>query len=195
MTHRFPLPFALALLMGCLMASPAAAHAVHEQQGSFAAGFSHPLFGLDHVLAMVSVGLWAALMAGRAVWALPAAFVSAMTTGFLLALIGVPLPMVEPVILASVIIMGAMVALAARLPLAAAIALMALFGLVHGHAHGAEMGSATAISFLAGFALATSLLHGAGILLGFGLGRLGVALTRGAGGLVTLAGGLMVLGG
>ena len=131
------------LLPALLTASPALAHLRPEEHGSFAAGFSHPMFGADHVLAMVSVGLWAAMLGGRAVWAVPAAFVSAMCVGFLAALAGMPLPFVEPAILASVMILGVLVALAARPPLAVGMSVVAVLALFHGHAHGAEIGSAT----------------------------------------------------
>lgn len=183
------------LALAALAASPAAAHLAPEEHGSFAAGFTHPVFGTDHVLAMICVGLWAALLTGRALWALPTAFVGAMAFGFVLALGGMPLPFVEPVILASVIAFGVLVALATRLPLPGAVALVGLFGLFHGHAHGGEMGSATALAYLSGFVVATALLHGAGVLLGLGLARLGPMLTRGAGGVAALAGAALVLGG
>lgn len=185
----------VALALTALAATPAAAHLAPEEHGSFAAGFTHPVFGTDHVLAMVCVGLWATLLMGRAMWALPAAFVGAMAFGFILALAGVSLPFVEPAILASVIAFGVLVALATRLPLSGAMALVGVFGLFHGHAHGGEMGSATALAYLGGFAIATALLHGVGLVLGLGLVRLGPLLTRGAGGVVALAGAALVLGG
>jgi len=149
-------------------ASPALAHLDPGEHGSFAAGFTHPLFGTDHVLAMIAVGLWAALLGGRAIWALPTAFVSAMVAGFVLSLAGVPLPFVEPFILASVVILGAVVALALRLPLGLSAALVAAFGVCHGHAHGGEIGLAGEIGYAAGFVLATALLHAAGLLIGYG---------------------------
>ncbi|MWD30067.1 protein hupE [Aquicoccus sp. SCR17] len=176
--------------------TPALAHLGPAGHGSLAAGASHPLFGTDHLLAMVAVGLWAALSGGRALWTVPAGFVGAMVAGFLLALAGIGLPMVEPLILGSVIVLGGLVALTIRLPLGAAVALVATFGLFHGHAHGAEMGAATALPYLAGFAGATALLHLAGIGLGRLLTGLGRSLAmRGAGGLVALAGAGFVLAG
>jgi len=151
-----------------LAATPALAHLDPAEHGSFAAGFTHPIFGTDHVLAMIAVGLWAALLGGRAVWALPTAFVTAMIAGFALSLSGVALPAVEPVILASVIVLGAVVALALRLPLWLSAALVAAFGVCHGHAHGGEIGSAGEFGYAAGFVLATALLHAAGLLIGYG---------------------------
>lgn len=173
---------------------PAFAHLDPVAHGSLAAGFSHPLFGADHILAMVAVGLWAALLGGRALWLVPAAFVATMAAGFGGALIGAPLPFVEPVILASVVTIGLLAATALRVPTGAAMAMVGFFALFHGHAHGGELGSAGALSFAVGFAAATALLHAAGVAAGLGLGRLlagaaGRTATRVAGAL-TAAGGL-----
>ncbi|MTI42295.1 urease accessory protein [Roseibium hamelinense] len=151
-----------------LLASPAAAHLDPAEHGSFAAGFTHPLFGLDHVLAMIAVGLWAALSGGRALWLFPSAFVGAMVIGFVLAIAGMPLPFVEPLILASVVLFGAAVCLALKIPNAVSVALIGIFGICHGHAHGGEIGSAGEISYAAGFVLATAILHGAGLLIAQG---------------------------
>ncbi|WP_186398880.1 HupE/UreJ family protein [Stappia sp. P2PMeth1] len=182
-----------------LTATPALAHLHPGEHGSFAAGFSHPLFGADHILAMVAVGLWAWQIGGRAVYIVPAAFVGTMLLGFVLALAGIALPFVEPAILASVVALGLLVALAVRLPVAGSAAVVAAFALFHGHAHGGEIGAATEFAYGAGFALATALLHAAGIALGYGLGKLassrGNAVTRVLGGLTALAGAALVLGG
>lgn len=152
---------------GLLLPAAALAHPGHSvTDGAFAGGLLHPLTGLDHLLAMVAVGLWAALCGGRALWALPVAFLMAMLAGFGLGAGGVALPAVEPVILASVIVLGALVALAARLPVVAAAALVALFGLAHGHAHGTEGPAAGLVAYVAGFGLATAGLHAAGLGLG-----------------------------
>lgn len=163
------------LALGALLVSsaPAFAHLDPAEHGSFMAGATHPLFGADHVLAMVAVGLWAALLGGRAVLLVPAAFVAAMVGGFLLSMAGFPLPFVEPAILASVVAIGLLVAMATRIPVGACAALVGLFALFHGHAHGGEIGAATAFAYLAGFALATTFLHAAGVALGVGLGRFG----------------------
>ena len=135
-----------------LVTTPAFAHLDPEAHGSFAAGLSHPVFGADHILAMVAVGLWAAVLGGRAVWALPSAFVAAMVAGFIASVGGVPLPFVEPMILVSVFVLGLAVALTLRLPVAAAAGIVGAFGLFHGHAHGGELGTAAALAFGAGFA-------------------------------------------
>lgn len=161
---------ALAALALVAATVPAFAHPGAGEHGSFTAGLLHPLFGLDHVLAMVAVGLWAAQIGGRAVWIVPAAFVGTMGAGFLLGLSGATLPFVEPAIAASVVVLGLLIAMAVRLPAAAGAAVAGLFALFHGYAHASELGAAGALSFGAGFALATALLHSAGIGLGLLLG-------------------------
>ncbi|MDX0584909.1 protein hupE [Sinorhizobium medicae] len=152
--------------------APALAHLDPAEHGSLLAGLSHPFFGADHVLAMVAVGLWAAQIGGRALWSVPAAFVTTMMLGFALALLGAPLPFVEPAILASVVALGLIVAMAVRLDVSMAAAVVAVFAIFHGHAHGGELGNAGAWSFAAGFLIATVLLHIAGLGLGMGLSRL-----------------------
>ena len=178
-----------------VLGTPALAHLPPGEYGSLAAGFSHPLFGLDHILAMIAVGLWASVLGGRALWAVPAAFVATMIVGFALALLGAPLPMVEPMILASSVVLGLVVAMALRLDLGLCMALVGAFALFHGHAHGAELGQAGALRFGLGFALATALLHAAGVGLGLLVGRLGRRLgtsgdlvARGLGGATAVAG-------
>jgi urease accessory protein len=178
---------------------PAFAHLDHVEHGSFAAGFTHPLFGLDHVLAMVAVGLWAASIGGKALWAVPCAFVATMAIGFAAAIMGLPLPLVEPVILASVIFIGVMIALALPIPVAGVAGLVAFFALFHGHAHGGEMGEAAALDYALGFLVATALLHAAGIALGLAAGRMlkisrGQIATRIAGAATALGGLWLALG-
>ncbi len=174
-------------------ALPALAHLDPVEHGSFSAGFTHPLFGLDHVLAMIAVGLWAALLGGRAVWLVPAAFVATMTLGFAVAMAGLPLPFVEPVILASVVILGLLVAIALPVSPVIGMVIAGLFALFHGHAHGSELGAATAIPYGAGFVIATACLHAAGVALGLSVRRLltsrrGDIAIRGAGAAVALGG-------
>ena len=171
-------------------ATPALAHLNPGEHGSFAAGLSHPLFGADHILAMVAVGLWAWQIGGKAVFAIPAAFVVTMVAGFALALAGVSLPFVEPAILASVVALGLLVALAVRLPLGAGAAIVAVFALFHGYAHGGEIGTATQVAYGLGFALSTAALHLFGIAIGWSAGQIGSNLTvsRGLGGITALAG-------
>jgi urease accessory protein len=171
-------------------ATPALAHTGLEHATSFSSGFLHPLTGPDHVLAMVAVGLWAGVNGGRAVWAWPVAFVSLMLVGGALGMLGVMLPMVEPGILASVIVLGLLVLTAARVPVPVGALLVGAFAILHGYAHGAELPTeAAAISYSAGFALATALLHAAGL----GIALLSVRegnrlIVRAAGGLVAACG-------
>lgn len=133
----------------------------------FAAGLAHPVGGTDHLLAMIAVGIWAAMLGGRALWALPGAFVAAMLAGGVVGFAGLPLPGVEPMILVSVVLLGVAAALALRLSTVWAAAGAAVFGLFHGHAHGAEAGATGFASYALGFALATMGLHLCGLFLGF----------------------------
>lgn len=175
--------------------APAFAHLDPLEHDSFMAGLSHPLFGLDHILVMIAVGLWAAQIGGRAMWAVPAAFVATMAVGFGLAVSGIALPFVEPAILASVVALGLLVAMAVRLDTVASAAIVAVFALFHGHAHGGELGAAGALQFGAGFVIATTLLHAAGIGLGLTVARLsGGMAARILGGLTALAGLVLAFG-
>jgi urease accessory protein len=150
------------------------AHTGIGSTASFAAGVSHPLGGLDHVAVMVTVGLWAALKGGRALWAWPAAFVGVMLVGGALGMTGLALPLVEPAILASVIALGLMVALATDLPVWLGATMIGAFALFHGYAHGAEVPENTGgFEYIAGFALATAVLHLTGIGAALGLSRAG----------------------
>lgn len=181
---------ALAFVVLVLPSSSALAHTGAEHAFSFASGFKHPLTGLDHMLAMVAVGLWAGLNGGRALWLWPVAFVGVMVLGGLLGVAGIAVPMVEGGILASVVVLGLLVLTAVKLPAAAGAILVAAFALLHGHAHGAELpGEAAAATYAAGFAIATAVLHAIGIgvahVAGSATGRLAV---RGAGALVAAAG-------
>ncbi len=186
----------LTLAISIAATLPAFAHLDPVEHGSFAAGFSHPLFGLDHILAMVAVGLWAAMQGGRAVWLVPGAFVGTMAIGFAFAIAGVPLPFVEPVILASVVFIGVAIALALPIPTPAVAALVGFFAFFHGHAHGGELGEAGAWQFAIGFVLATFVLHAAGVLGGLAFNRFGgKLLTRLAGAATALGGLWLVVGG
>lgn len=169
---------------------PAFAHLDPAEHGSLLAGFTHPLSGLDHILVMIAVGLWAAQIGGRAFWVVPSAFVGTMAFGFALAMAGVHLPFVEPAILASVVALGLLVAMAVRMETVASAAVVGVFALFHGYAHGGELGAAGALPFSAGFVIATALLHIAGIGLGLGISRLssGRIISRILGGITAFAG-------
>jgi len=187
---------ALASIAFAATTAPAFAHLNPAEHGSFMAGFSHPLFGLDHILVMVAVGLWAAQIGGRALWRVPLAFVATMAVGFGVAVAGIDLPFVEPAILASVVALGLLVAMAVRLDTAMSMAIVAVFALFHGHAHGGELGAAGALPFGVGFVIATALLHAAGIGLGLGIARFSGSgiVARIIGGLTALAGLALVFG-
>lgn len=145
----------------------AQAHPMPGEVHTLKSGFLHPLSGLDHILAMVAVGLWAAQLGGRALYLVPSAFVSLMAVGGAMGMAGVQLPMVEAGILASILVLGLLIAAAVRLPVAAGMAIVGLFALFHGHAHGTELpAAATGVTYAAGFILATVLLHACGIGLG-----------------------------
>lgn len=177
-----------ALAAWLAMSSAALAHTGVGEVSGFAAGFWHPLGGLDHLLAMLAVGLWAAQIGGKATWQIPCAFVGVMVLGSVAGMIGLHVPMVEQGILASVLVLGALVAVALRCPAPVCAALAGLFALFHGHAHGTEMPlGAGALAYVAGFSLATALLHGAGIALAALCRRaVSVRLTQVAGGAIVL---------
>ncbi|GJD51864.1 hypothetical protein OPKNFCMD_4623 [Methylobacterium crusticola] len=170
MMHRLAGPTALLVLVP----QAAFAHAGHGDAAGLAQGFAHPLGGADHLLAMVAVGLLAAARGGRALWAVPLAFLGMMALGGALGAAGTALPFVEAGIGLSVVAFGLAAALGAGLPLAAAAALVGFFALFHGHAHGAEMPeTASGLAYGLGFLAATALLHAAGLGLGLLAGRFG----------------------
>ena len=184
-TSKLVLPFVA-------MAVPSLAHAhvgIGETSG-FLHGVSHPLTGIDHLCAMIAVGIWAAQTGGRAFWAVPLAFVSVMLLGGALGMAGVHFPFAETGIALSVLMLGVLIAAAVRLPLPASMLVVGLFALCHGHAHGAEMpATASALGYAGGFAVATALLHAVGIALGVGIERMASAkFVRFAGGAIALFG-------
>jgi urease accessory protein len=159
----------LALVVALVLARrPAFAHIVDgSATGGFLGGFAHPLFGLDHVVAMVAVGLWGAFLGPPALWLLPITFPMVMAIGGAIAILGIPVPAVEIGIASSAIVLGGMIALAARPPLVIAALIVGAFAIFHGHAHGAELPPGTdAVAFSVGFVMATGVLHLAGIAFG-----------------------------
>jgi urease accessory protein len=157
----------LLALAAAAFATPAAAHIVKGEAGGFVSGFEHPISGLDHVLAMVAVGLWGAQLGRPAIWLLPVTFPMVMAVGGFLGLIGVPLPGSELAIALSGVALGAAVMLEARPPLSVAAIVVGVFGLFHGYAHGAELPPGqNALLYSLGFVLATGLLHACGITIG-----------------------------
>jgi urease accessory protein len=161
------LPFLL-LLASALpaMAHPATYHAMNASEAA-QAGFLHPLIGLDHLLVMVAVGLWAVRLGGRALWMLPCAFVLPMILGGVAGMGSLPQPMIEHGITASLLLLGAALGMAWKPSLPLALGVVALCGACHGFAHGSEMPAGSMpLLFLAAMTVATSLLHAGGIAAG-----------------------------
>ena len=156
-------------------------------------GFAHPLSGLDHVLAMVAVGLFAAHLGGRALWLVPSTFVSVMVLAGIAGIAGVQLPFVEIGIGLSVVVLGLAVALQWNMPTLAAMAVVGLFAIFHGHAHGAEMpATASGLAYGLGFVCATALLHATGIGLGLTIGKTRRRVVQIGGAVMAVAGLAMV---
>lgn len=170
------LAFAAATLAATTVSTAALAHTGVGTTAGFTAGFSHPIGGLDHILAMVGVGLFVWMLKGRALWLVPAAFVAMMAVGGILGVFQVPVPMVELGIALSIVVIGGLVALGKSIPVAAAMAIVGVFAIFHGHAHGTEMPETmSGLSYGLGFMAATALLHAAGIGAGFAIGKIGEA--------------------
>lgn len=164
--------------LGAFVSTSAFAHTGTGAASGLVHGFMHPVGGLDHILAMVAVGILAFVAGGRALWALPLAFMAAMLAGGAMGMSGMSLPLVETGIGASIVVIAGLAALGAPLPLLVSAPLVAFFGLFHGFAHGAEMPlDASGLSYAAGFIAATGLLHVAGI-----AGSVAVARAVGANG-------------
>jgi urease accessory protein len=178
---------AAALLLCC---SAAMAHEDHGAAEGLLSGFLHPFGGLDHMVAMVAVGLWGAFLGAPALWLLPVVFPLVMAVGGALGVLGIHLPMVELGIAASALVLGLAVLLAARPPLWVAALLVGGFAIFHGHAHGTELPGATSpLSYSLGFVLATGLLHAVGMAFGLLLRwPRGQLVLRGGGGLIAVAG-------
>ncbi|MCP5371397.1 MAG: HupE/UreJ family protein [Hyphomicrobiales bacterium] len=180
----------IGVVAAVLAAGPAFAHTQAGVAGGFFSGFSHPILGWDHVVAMVAVGLWGAFLGAPANWMLPVVFPLVMALGGALGVLGVPVPAVEAGIAASAVVLGLLIALAVRLPLAAAGAIVAAFAIFHGHAHGTELPeAANPFAYAVGFVIATGLLHICGITLGL-LARwpAGALAVRAGGGAICAAG-------
>jgi urease accessory protein len=180
----------IAIGLVSLHASPAAAHTGTGLPGGFVSGFLHPLKGLDHLLAMVSVGVWGAFLGRPLIFVLPVVFPALMVVGAIAGMFGVSVPRSEAVVALSVLVLGSCVALAIEAPIACALLIVAVFGIFHGYAHGRELPSAAdPVGYSAGFVLVTGLLHLSGIGLGgFNDRAWGIAMTRGIGVAIALCG-------
>lgn len=165
------------------------------QTWSFVLGVTHPLLGVDHILVMIAVGLWAVLVGGRAIWVFPLTFLATMLAGFAAASFGFDLRFVEPAIASSIVAVGLLVALAVKTPVWFGSVITALIAFFHGHAHGTEAAVASLASYAIGFTLATATLHAIGIALGICVvGSIRQVALRAMGGLTALIGlALMVI--
>ncbi len=179
------------LLLLLLFSSPAFAHAdAATLKGGFLSGFFHPISGLDHVIAMVAVGLWGAFLGKPAIWILPVVFPLVMAFGGALGVVGVPIPYIETGIALSGVVLGLAVMFAVRPPIWIAAIIVGAFAIFHGHAHGTELPNATnPLIFSIGFVISTGLLHLAGIAIGE-LKRLnwGEWIVRGGGAIIAVIG-------
>ena len=185
----------LALASAAPVSDPVAAHSGTGLPGGWAAGFMHPLSGIDHLLAMIAVGIWGAFLGQPLIYVLPIVFPTMMVVGAMLGMFAVPLPPVEIGIALSVLMLGSCIALAIKPPIWAACLVVALFAIFHGDAHGKELPSAAdPVRYSAGFVLATGLLHVSGIALGSLTARpIGVVATRSLGGLIAIGGAWFLL--
>jgi urease accessory protein len=181
--------FCLSILM-LVFADCTFAHQQTGVAGGFISGFSHPLLGLDHLVAMVAVGLWGAQLGRPAIWTLPITFPMVMALGGMLGIMALPIPFAEIAIAVSAIILGLMVASQSRAPLPLAALLVGVFAIFHGHAHGAELPtSANPMAYAVGFVIATGLLHLGGILVGLIVRwPAGIVAVRACGGVISLVG-------
>ena len=173
----------IALLMFLLVLTPSAyAHVEGGQAVGFVTGLQHPWSGLDHVLAMIAVGLWGAQLGNPALWVLPVTFPMVMSFGAMMGLLGMPLPGIEIGIAVSAIILGGMVLGEVKPKLIIAAIMVGVFAIFHGHAHGTELPPGqSGLLYSMGFVIATGVLHGIGILIGlihrWPAGKLALRLT------------------
>jgi urease accessory protein len=182
--------------LALVAAAPVAlAHSFGASGAGFGAGLGHPFLGLDHLAAMVAVGIWAAQAGWRPVWSVPLVFMAVMTFAAVLAFTGIALPAVEAGIAASLLVLGLLIAAAVRLPASAGALIVAVFALFHGYVHGAEIPQATPPWLYAGgFLLATGLLHAVGIVAGRQWAARRLWLARAAGLVLSAGGTWMLLG-
>ncbi len=161
-----------AIAITLLIPNLANAHTGVGNTSGYWHGFTHPISGLDHILAMVAVGLWAAQMGGKALWMVPSAFLVALSGSSVMGHFGLPLPGVEQGILASDLILGLLLLFAARLPLALSTGIVGILAIFHGYAHGAEMPeTASGLAYGFGFITSTALLHLTGMGVGLAIDR------------------------
>ena len=180
----------IVMLASLVFTMPASAHENVDAASGFISGLLHPLFGWDHVAAMVAVGLWGAFLGRPAIWILPVVFPLVMAFGGAMGVLGVPVPGIETGIAASALVLGVMVAFAVRPPIGVAAVLVGLFAIFHGHAHGTELPhAANALTYSLGFVLSTGMLHLGGIAFGYLVKwPLGQIAIKAGGAVIALAG-------
>jgi urease accessory protein len=196
MPKLLPLRSAVISVLFIVAASQVAAHTGEGINTGFASGFWHPIYGWDHVVAMVAVGLWGAFLGAPAIWILPVVFPLVMALGGALGVAGVPIPMIETGIALSGVVLGLLIAFAVKAPIWVAAVIVGIFAIFHGHAHGTELPEAfNPYGYAVGFVIGTGLLH----LVGIGLGvltrsEMGRYAVRGAGGVIALVGAAFLFG-
>lgn len=184
----------LMAIMLLLAVQPLSAHTTGGAIGGLGSGLGHPFFGIDHLLAMLAVGIWAYQLGGTALWKVPLAFVLTLLVGANIGLAGISLPFIEPMIAASLVVLGLIIAMKWRvMPLLASM-IVAVFALFHGFAHGIEMPmAASPMAYLTGFSLATILLHALGATLAYGFQQSSQIVLMRAGGVGLVGAGLVLL--
>jgi len=195
MRHLSPVAF-LALFSFLASANIGLAHTGEGISGGFLSGLTHPIFGWDHVVAMVAVGLWGAVLGKPAIWILPIVFPLVMAIGAALGVAGIPVPFIEVGIALSGVVLGLLIVFLIKAPIPVAAILVGLFAIFHGHAHGTELPeAANPIAYAVGFVIATGLLHLAGILFGMLMGsNPGKLAVRAGGAVIALVGAAFLVG-
>ena len=184
----------LMALILLLAVQPLAAHTTGGAIGGLGSGLGHPLFGIDHLLAMLAVGVWAYQLGGSAMWKVPLVFVLTLLVGANLGLAGLSLTFYEPMIAASLMVLGLIIAMKWRVVPLLASMIVAVFALFHGFAHGIEMPlAASPMAYITGFTLATILLHGLGVMLAYGFQKSSQVVLMRAGGVGLVGTGLLLL--
>jgi urease accessory protein len=192
--NRDNLTRSLMTILLLVAVQPLAAHTTGGAIGGLGSGLGHPFIGLDHLLAMLAVGMWAYQLGGSSMWKVPLAFVLTLLVGASIGLTGLSLPFIEPVIAASVMVFGLLIAMRSRVTPVLASMLVALFALFHGYAHGIEMPlAASPLTYVAGFSLATIGLHGLGVMLAYVIHRTTNTMLLRVGGFGLAGTGLLLL--
>jgi urease accessory protein len=192
--NRDNLTRSLMTILLLVAVQPLAAHTTGGAIGGLGSGLGHPFIGLDHLLAMLAVGMWAYQLGGSSMWKVPLAFVLTLLVGASIGLTGLSLPFIGPVIAASVMVFGLLIAMRSRVTPVLASMLVALFALFHGYAHGIEMPlAASPLTYVAGFSLATIGLHGLGVMLAYVIHRTTHTMLLRVGGFGLAGTGLLLL--